>query len=168
MRMMALIFVGALCVLSEARAETTRRTLPPANTILIVDAKPEQTAAFDRALRQQIHSSYERYGLGCSVDYLDGLGDEGCSVMRAGNPIPDDLEYLVYYFSDSNKELRAKFEVARRVVQKKFPRAKLLLTFRHHEERAPDCSIQPQPCVSVPYCQQYGNCSTQSASCQKC
>jgi hypothetical protein len=157
-----------LCATPVDVPAAPRAPLPLPNTVLIVDAKPDQLAAFDRALRPLIPARYDLYGLGCTVDYLDGEGDEGCNVMRPGNPIPDDLEYLVYYFNDGNQLFRKKFETARSQVRRQFPDAKLLLTFRHHDERQPDCSGQPQPCVTVPYCQQYGNCSAQTSSCEKC
>jgi hypothetical protein len=157
-----------LCAMPSGSPAAPVAPLPLPNTVLIIDAKPDQLAAFDRALRPLIPARYDLYGLGCTVDYLDGQGDEGCNVMRRGNPVPDDLEYLVYYFNGGNKLLRQKFETARSRVLHQFPDAKLLLTFRDHQERQPDCSVQPQPCVSVPYCQQYGNCSTQTSSCKKC
>ena len=126
-------------------------------------------AAFDRALRPLIPTkNYEHYGLGCVVDYEDGQGDLGCDVMKPGHPIPDDLEGLVYYFNDNNKALLKKFEIAERRVRQQFPNAKLFLDYRQHEERKPDCSVQPQPCVFAPYCQQYGNCSTQTSTCKRC
>ena len=47
------------------------------------------------------------------MDYDDGDGEEGCNVMRRGNPVPEDLEFLVYYFNDKNTSLLKKFEQAR-------------------------------------------------------
>src|SRR5262245_34155702 len=81
-----------MCVAAWAWAAPPAKTAPPPNMMLVIDAKPEVLAAFDRTLRKLVPKDYRRYGLGCSVDYLDGDGDEGCVVMREGNPVPDDLE----------------------------------------------------------------------------
>jgi hypothetical protein len=142
---------------------------PPPNSVLIVDAKPEQMAAFDRALRKLVPARYDRYGLGCTVDYLDGDGDEGCDIMKPGRPVPDDLEFLVYYFNDKNKPLVQKFDRAQEQVRRQFPNEKLIVTINPYEHRPPDCTGQAlQGCAAVSYCPQYGNCSTQRTSCKRC
>jgi len=143
--------------------------LRPPNVMLAVDAEPEQIAAFDRALRKLVPTRYDRYGLGCTVDYLDGDGEEGCEIMRPGRPIPDDLEFLVYYYNDNNKPLVQKIEKVREQVQRQFPGKKLILQTYPYEHRPPDCRAQAlQGCIAVPYCPQFGNCSTQASSCKRC
>jgi hypothetical protein len=166
-RMLALLAI--LAMVAAATASAAPPASPPLpNMMLVVDAKPEVLAAYDRALRKLVPRDYRRYGLGCSVDYLDGDGDEGCAVMREGNPVPDDLEKLVYYFNDGNKDLVRKFETARVRAQQKAPKENLLLDFRRYEERTPDCRVFRQPCAYLPYCSQFGSCSAQGSSCVKC
>jgi len=168
----AFLRVAVLCMAAlgiQSHSWAAADAPPPPNTMLLVDAKPEPMAAFERALRQLIPKRYDRYGLGCTVDYDDGDGEEGCNVMRRGNPVPEDLEFLVYYFNDKNTSLLTKFEQAREKVKRQFPSEKLILTFNRYEHRPPDCTGQAlQGCMAVSYCPQYGNCSTQRNSCKRC
>jgi hypothetical protein len=164
--------VAVLCVAAfgvhSASTAAPPALLPP-NSTLIVDAKPEQMAAFDRALRKLVRARYDRYGLGCTVDYLDGDGEEGCDIMKPGRPVPDDLEFLVYYFNDKNKPLVQKFDRAQEQVRRQFPEEKLIVTISPYAHRPPDCTGQAlQGCTAVSYCPQYGNCSTQRTSCKRC
>lgn len=166
--MVRLIVLFAATLLAAPLAATQPSAPPLPNTMLFVDGKPEVLADFDRALRRLVPKDYMRYGLGCSVDYLDGEGEEGCAVMREGNPVPDDLEKLVYYFNDGNKDLVKKLETARTRAQRKHPKEALLLNFHQYQERTPDCRVFGAACVYAPYCSQYSSCSTQSSSCNKC
>jgi len=123
----AFLRVAVLCMAAlgiQSHSWAAADAPPPPNTMLLVDAKPEPMAAFERALRQLIPKRYDRYGLGCTVDYDDGDGEEGCNVMRRGNPVPEDLEFLVYYFNDKNTSLLTKFEQAREKVKRQFPSEK--------------------------------------------
>lgn len=161
----ALCVVGSAVLLTSCTTMTTTMmttTTPDPSVEVKVAGTLAQFAAFDKALQSIIGAE----PLGCSVMVNGQIS--GCDVLQtlASSSTATDLKYE---FFGSHTFVYEKLGTAFDQTPKQFNPNLPTLTIRPIAPTAPDCGPpNPQPCVTAPYCIQFGRCSRQQTRCIKC